>query len=84
MVKAIKKTTNQVDLKVTKAICKNKAYISEVKDDKIFKAARKLIKKETNSFYIMDLTSVKKRIQLWHKLLPNVGLHYAVKTNCDM
>ena len=26
---------------------------------------------------------MKQRLQLWHKLLPNVGLHYAVKTNPD-
>jgi len=37
-----------------------------------------------NSFKILDLNSVRDRIDLWQEHLPNVQMHYAVKTNSDV
>ena len=61
-----------------------KAFIEEVNEDSVWQKAREIIARgEPNSFYIMNLQSVRDRLALWHKLLPSVKIHYAVKTNVD-
>ena len=37
----------------------------------------------TNSFYVIDLNSIRERVKLWFKHFPTSKLRYAVKTNCD-
>ena len=50
----------------------------------MFKKAQQIAKSgQEDSFYIMNLNSVKDRVQLWNENLPGVKLHYAVKTNSD-
>jgi ornithine decarboxylase len=36
---------------------------------------------QEDSFYIIDLENVRERVQLWKKHLPQVKIHYAIKTN---
>jgi ornithine decarboxylase len=61
-----------------------KSYVTESNEDSVFKKAQQIAKSgQEDSFYIMNLNSVKDRVQLWNENLPGVKLHYAVKTNSD-
>ena len=61
-----------------------KCYLVKTQNDNVFKYAKKKIEKgQSNAFYVMSLKSVRQRVAMWKQLLPNVKMHYAVKTNCN-
>jgi ornithine decarboxylase len=59
-------------------------YLQTAETDQIFYKGQDIIKTgHTNSFYIVDLQSIRDRVALWYQHLPKIKIHYAVKTNCD-
>jgi len=62
----------------------SKTYITEIKEDHIHAKAQEIVSTGIdNSFYILDIQSVRERVKKWEEYLPNVEMHYSVKTNCE-
>ena len=58
-------------------------FIAKANEDKVFKRARELVttQNQKDTFYIMNIDEVAKRIALWNKYMPAVKIYYAVKSN---
>ena len=59
-------------------------YVQSPREDRVTEKARSLIQAgQTDSFFVMDLQSVRDRVSQWKKLLPQVEIFYSFKTNSD-
>lgn len=67
-----KKTMVVNDAKGSKHI--EKFFTEKVNEDKVFHKARAIISEQSQqeTFYMMDLDCVKKRVDLWNEHLPDV------------